>query len=243
MDALVEYNPETLLAKAGLRVAEKEAKKEIKSEFKKTLKMVGLTPEMLKEYAHELMDMKDSIVETIQDASQFGFEQTFGPYLQLTGNIFKKVREYLNPKGEVKDDADPVMKKAVELTKLGIPVTLSLNDEPKPHKTPALAPGQNPVAAMKQNLMANPYAQRMMANPFAQKMMANPYAQRMMRGGKREKGPAEEIEETLSMLLNHRLWVLDQAKNKSQAKTKKRTIKKKKMIKNPKKKGTRKGSK
>lgn len=224
---------------------------EIKSELKKTMKMAGINPKTLKNDFNKIMEGKDLIVKTIQDASQYGFEQTFGPYLQLTGNIIKKVKEYLNPKSEPTGD-DPMMKQIAALTKNNIPITVMINaDQYKkgitvPGATP-LTPEQNPVAAMKQNLMANPYAQKMMANPMAQKMMANPYVQKMMRGGKREKEPAEEIEETLSMLINHRLWLLNQAKkgNKSKAKTKKHTIKKKKMIKNPKKKGTkrRRGSK
>lgn len=68
-----------------------------------------------------------------------------------------------------------------------------------------------------------------------------PY-RRIMFGGKRkrEKEPIEEIQELFGMLINHRIWMLDHAKNINKN-SKKRTIKKKKMIKNPKKKGTRKG--
>ena len=64
-----------------------------KSELKKTLKMVGIDVKSLNNDFHMLMKGKDLIVQMIQNASEYGFDQTFGPYLQLTGNIFKKVRE------------------------------------------------------------------------------------------------------------------------------------------------------
>jgi hypothetical protein len=215
----------------------------IKSEIKKTLKMAGIDVKSLNEDFHKLMKGKDLLVQMIQDASEYGFDQTFGPYLQLTGNIFKKSRDYLNPKNVIKGD-NPVMQQIAELTKAGVPVTVTIEDIIK-----------NTKDTMPRDFMTHPYAQGLVTNPYMKSMMRYPYANNPMAellghsgGGKREKEPAEEIEETFNMLINHRLWVLDQAKkkgNKSKAKSKKRTIKKKKMIKNPKKKGTkrRKGSK
>ena len=237
-----------------------------KSELKKTLKMVGIDVKSLKNNFHTLMEGKDLIVQMIQNASEYGFDQTFGPYLQLTGNIFKKVREYFNPKTVIKGD-NPVMQQIAELTKADIPVIVTIEDiikNKKDTKDTISAAGENPALKdphtkmMAQKLSTYPMGQQFINNPMAQQFINNPMAQQFMRhsgavaaaagGGKREKEPAEEIEETLNMLINHRLWVLNEAKkkgNKSKAKSKKHTIKKKKMIKNPKKKGTkrRKGSK
>lgn len=224
----------------------------IKSEIKKTLKMAGIDVKSLNEDFHKLMKGKDLLVQMIQDASEYGFDQTFGPYLQLTGNIFKKSRDYLNPKTVIKGD-NPVMQQIAELTKAGVPVTVTIEDIIKNTKDTISAAGENPA-------LKHPYtqmmAQQFINNPMAQQFINNPMAQQFMRhsgavaagGGKREKEPAKEIEETLNMLINHRLWVLNQAKkkgDKSKGKPKKHTIKKKKMIKNPNKKGTkrRKGSK
>lgn len=88
---------------------------------------------------------------------------------------------------------------------------------------------------------------KMMAEERMRQLMAERfmnYRRGMMFGGKRkrEKEPIEEIQELFGMLINHRIWMLDQAKNINKN-SKKRTIKKKKMIKNPKKKGTKKGNK
>ena len=101
--------------------------------------------------------------------------------------------------------------------------------------------------------MAEMMFKKMMAEERMRQLMAERlmnYRRGMMFGGKRkkEKEPIKEIQELFGMLINHRVWVLEQAKNinkNSKPGSKKRTIKKKKMIKNPKKKGTkrRKGSK
>ncbi len=85
--------------------------------------------------------------------------------------------------------------------------------------------------------------ERMMAEERMRQLMADRFRRGMMFGGKRkrEKEPVEEIQELFGMLINHRIWMLDHAKNineNSKSTSKKRTIKKKKMIKNPKKKGT-----
>ena len=235
MDALVEYNPETLLAKAGMKVAEKEGKKQIKHFLKDIKKDVKQELDITLRYfgfdsfddlKDKISEIKDEAMDTVQEVSEYGI----GSVINRPLKIIKKLKDLSNnifyPTGD--SSSAKIISKIKEA---GVPVSIIMSQGSFNNKPPA--PPVNP-AAMKQNLMANPYAQR---------MMANPYAQRMMRGGKREKGPAEEIEETLNMLFNHRLWLFDQAKNRSQAKTKKRTIKKKKMIKNPKKKGTRKGSK
>lgn len=89
---------------------------------------------------------------------------------------------------------------------------------------------------------------KMMAEERMRELMADRFRRGMMFGGKRkrEKEPIEEIQELFGMLINHRVWMLDQAKNinkNSNKSSKKRTIKKKNIIKNPKKKGTKKATK
>ena len=107
-----------------------------KSEAKKTLKAVGINPQSIKEDFKKIMEGKDLVIETFQDATQFGFEQTFGPFLQTTGNIIKKTKGYLNPSDTFVGDT-PTMKNIENIKKLGVPVSLiitnpsELNEQPR----------------------------------------------------------------------------------------------------------------
>lgn len=243
----MEYNPETMLAKAGMRVAEKEAKKQIKhflkdikKELNKSLTYFGFGS--FDDVMGKVTEIKDEAMDTVQQASEYGI----GSVINRPLKIIKKLKDLSNNIFHPTGDSSSA-KMISKIKETGLPVSIIMSEGAFENKPPVAPPTVNPLA-MAKNVMAHPYAQKMMANPYAQRMMANPYAQRLMRGGKREKEPAEEIEETLNMLINHRLWVLNEAKkkgNKSKAKSKKHTIKKKKMIKNPKKRGTkrRKGSK
>jgi hypothetical protein len=86
------------------------------------------------------------------------------------------------------------------------------------------------------------FLKKMMAQERMRQLMAERLRYlnyRPMYGGKRkeEADQVEKIENIFDMLINHRLWVLGEAKNidKRKSKTKKRTIKKKKLIKKTKK--------
>lgn len=245
----VEYNPETMLAKAGMKVAEKEAKKqikqvlkEVKKELNKSLTYFGFAS--FDDLMEKVTEIKDEAMDTVQEASEYGITSVINRPLQIIKSIKDLSKSILHPTGDSKSAKiiDKLQEAGVQSVSVVMPQGAFEN------KPAAAPPAVNPLA-MAKNVMANPMAQHLIStNPYARKMMMNPYAQKMMRGGKREKEPAEEIEETLNMLINHRLWVLNEAKNKgnkSKAKSKKRTIKKKNMIKNPKKKETkrRKGSK
>lgn len=247
----IEYNPETVLAKAGLRVGEKEVKKQIKhfikgikAEITKTTDYFNLPS--LSDITGEIIELKDEAMDIIQEASQYGIASVINRPLQIIKSMKDLSNSIFHPTGDSKS-----AKIIDELQKAGIQSVSVVMPEGAFENKP-VASSVNPVAASSVNPVAMPQ-NPIMANPMAQKMMMNPMAQRMvMRGGKREKDTVKEIEETLSMLINHKLWLLNQIKTKgSKSKTKrkkhtkKHTIKKKKMIKNPKKKGTkrRKGSK
>lgn len=244
----IEYNPETILAKAGMRVAEKEAKKqikqvlkEVKKELNKSLTYFGFAS--LDDLMEKVTEIKDEVMDTVQEVSEYGITSVLNRPLQIIKSIKDLNKSILHPTGDSKlaKFFNNLQEAGVQSVSVVMPQG-AFDDKPP---APVAPPAVNPLA-MAKNVMANPMAQHLIStNPYAQKMMM---AQRMVGGGKREKEPAEEIEETLNMLINHRLWVLNEAKkkgNKSKAKSKKHTIKKKKMIKNPKKKGTkrRKGSK
>ena len=248
----IEYNPETMLAKAGMRVAEKEAKKqikqvlkEVKKELNKSLTYFGFAS--LDDVMEKVTEIKDEAMDTVQQASEYGITSVINRPLQIIKSIKDLSKSILHPTGDSKSAKiiDKLQEAGVQSVSVVMPQGAFENKPiaPVAPAAPGAAAAVNPLA-MAKNVMANPMAQHLISrNPYAQKMMMNPYAQRMMmmRGGKREKEPAEEIEETLNMLINHRLWVLNEAKkkgNKSKAKSKKHTIKKKKMIKNPNKKGT-----
>ena len=233
----VEYNPETMLAKAGMKVAEKEAKKqikqvikEIKKELNKSLTYFGFAS--FDDVMDKVTEIKDEAMDTFQEASEYGITSVLDRPLQIIKSIKDLSNSIFHPPGDSKSAKiiDKLQKAGIQSVSVVMPEGAFENKPPAPVAPPAV----NPAAMAQKMMMANPYTQKM--------MMRNPYAQKMMmRGGKREKEPAEEIEETLSMLINHRLWVVNEAKkkgNKSKATSKKRTIKKRSMIKNPKKRGT-----
>ena len=217
----IEYNPETIVAKAGMKIAEKEAKKQVKhllkdvkKELNKSLIYFGFAS--FDDVMDKVTEIKDEVMDTFQEASEYGITSVINRPLQIIKRIKDVSNSILHPIGDSKSAKiiDKLQEAGVQSVSVVMPQG-AFEDKPA---TPLV----NPVS-MSQNLY-NPYDQRFVP----------------MRGGKREKNPAEEIEETLNMLINHRIWMLDHAKNINKN-SKKRTIKKKKMIKNPKKKGTRKG--
>ena len=194
IDTAIEYNPETMIAKEGIKIAGKEVKREmkdllksLKKELNKTSVYFGLpTPD---EIMGDALEIKNEVVGTIQEASQYGITSVLGRPLKVVKHVIDFSNNILHPDDEKKS----LDEKYRDAQRIAI-----LLDTPN-KTTPTNATTNNPTN-----------------NPTNDEM----------KGGKREKEPLEEVEDLFSMLINHRLWVLKQAKNRNEQNINKNNIKK-----------------